>query len=124
MRATAKTSISAICFFLFFSLVAQGRMLKDIVYSRPGGVPLTLDANIPDGAGPFPAAVLVHGGGWVAGDKQEYITYIFQPLSHAGFAWFSINYRLAPQFQFPAPADDVEQAIRFVKAHAAEYNID
>ncbi|HTM90624.1 MAG TPA: alpha/beta hydrolase [Terriglobales bacterium] len=98
--------------------------MKDVVYGHAGGVELTLDANIPEGSGPFPAAVLVHGGGWVAGNKQEYITYIFQPLSDAGFAWFSINYRLAPQYQFPAPADDVEQAIRFVKAHAAEYKID
>ena len=99
-------------------------MLKDIVYSHAGGMDLTLDASIPDGAGPFPAAVLVHGGGWVAGDKQQYITYIFDPLSKAGFAWFSINYRLAPKYQFPAPADDIEQAIRFVKAHATEYEID
>jgi acetyl esterase len=109
---------------LILSCAAHARMLKDVVYSRPGGMELTLDASIPDGPGPFPAAVLVHGGGWVAGSKQQYITYIFRPLSDAGFAWFSINYRLAPQFQFPAPAEDVEQAIRFVKAHAAEYKID
>ncbi|HSB74847.1 MAG TPA: alpha/beta hydrolase, partial [Terriglobales bacterium] len=109
---------------LLLSFAAPARTLKDVVYAHAGGQTLTLDASIPEGPGPFPAAVLVHGGGWVAGDKQQYITYIFQPLSHAGFAWFSINYRLAPQFQFPAPADDVEQAIRFVKAHAAEYNID
>ncbi|HEU5335188.1 MAG TPA: alpha/beta hydrolase, partial [Terriglobales bacterium] len=122
MRSTSV--VPAIFFLLLFSLAAQARMLKDVVYSRPGGVPLTLDANIPDGPGPFPAAVLVHGGGWVAGDKQQYITYIFQPLSDAGFAWFSINYRLAPQYQMPAPTDDVEAAIRFVKTHAAEYKID
>jgi acetyl esterase len=46
---------------------------------------LALDAHIPDGAGPFAAAILVHGGGWVAGDKQEYINYIFKPLSDLGF---------------------------------------
>ncbi|HJT01701.1 MAG TPA: alpha/beta hydrolase [Terriglobales bacterium] len=109
---------------LFLSLAAHAHLLKDVVYSHAAGTDLTLDANIPDGPGPFPAAVLVHGGGWVAGDKQQYITYIFDPLSKAGFAWFSINYRLAPRYQFPAPADDTEQAIRFVKAHAAEYKID
>lgn len=99
-------------------------MLKNVVYGHAGGIELTLDASIPDGAGPFPAAVLVHGGGWVAGDKQEYITYIFEPLSKAGFAWFSINYRLAPQYKFPAPADDVLQAIRYVRENARKYNID
>ena len=98
--------------------------LTDIEYANAGGVRLTLDAHVPDGDGPFSAAILVHGGGWVAGDKQQYITYIFQPLSDAGFAWFSINYRLAPQFRFPADADDVASAIQFVKANAAKYKVD
>jgi alpha-L-fucosidase 2 len=109
---------------LVLSLTAHGRVLKDMVYGEAGGVKLTFDASIPDGQGPFPAAVLVHGGGWVAGDKQQYITYIFQALSDAGFAWFSINYRLAPQYKFPAPADDVEQAVRYVRENARKYNID
>ncbi len=97
---------------------------KDVEYKRIAGVTLTLDAHIPDGQGPFPAAILVHGGGWVAGDKQQYINYIFQPLTDAGFAWFSINYRLAPQYKFPSDADDVESAIQFVKSNAAKYKID
>jgi acetyl esterase len=128
MRRPATTDIKrtgiAALGVLLLSLAAHARLLKDVVYSHAAGTDLTLDASIPDGPGPFPAAVLVHGGGWVAGDKQQYITYIFEPLSQAGFAWFSINYRLAPRFQFPAPADDTEQAIRFVKSHAAEYKID
>lgn len=105
-------------------LLATAADFKDVEFARAGGIRLTLDAHVPDGSGPFPAAILVHGGGWVAGDKQQYITYIFQPLSDAGFAWFSINYRLAPQFRFPADADDVESAIRFVKANALEYKVD
>ncbi|HEX6821145.1 MAG TPA: alpha/beta hydrolase [Candidatus Sulfotelmatobacter sp.] len=114
------------CMFVlaFLCVSAVGADFKDVEYGRVDGVHLTLDAHVPDGDGPFPAAILVHGGGWVAGDKQQYITYIFQPLSDAGFAWFSINYRLAPQFKFPADADDVESAIRFVKANAARYKTD
>jgi len=46
------------------------------------------------------------------------------PLSRAGFAWFEINYRLAPKFLYPACIEDVETAIRWVKAHAAEYHLD
>jgi len=98
--------------------------LRDVPYAQPAGVRLTFDAHIPDGTGPFPAAILVHGGGWVAGDKQQYINYLFKPLADAGFAWFSINYRLAPQYRFPAPAEDVERAVRFIKANAAKYKID
>src|SRR5437660_3993836 len=109
--------------FLLFAGAAISRAadLKDVEFTNADGVHLKLDAHVPDGAGPFAAAILVHGGGWVAGDKQQYINYLFQPLSDAGFAWFSINYRLAPQFKFPADAQDVEAAIRYVKDNAEKY---
>ena len=111
-------------FLVVLSLVANATDYKDIPYREISGTRLMLDAHIPDGTGPFPTAILVHGGGWVAGDKQQYITYIFQPLTEANFAWFSINYRLAPQFKFPADTDDVAAAIRWVKANAARYKVD
>ena len=47
---------------------------------------MLLDAEIPQGDGPFPAAILVHGGGFETGDNKTYITYISEPLSKAGFA--------------------------------------
>jgi acetyl esterase len=109
---------------LFVTVPSSAADSKDIEFAKPDGFSLTLDAHVPDGSGPFPAAILVHGGGWVAGDKQKFINYIFKPLSDAGFAWFSINYRLAPQYKFPANADDVEAAIRFVKANADKYKVD
>jgi acetyl esterase len=101
-----------------------GASIHDVEYARPDGISLKLDASIPDGPGPFPAAILVHGGGWVAGDKRQYIVYIFEPLSRAGFAWFSINYRLAPKYKFPAAMEDVESAIRYVKQNASRYKVD
>jgi acetyl esterase len=110
--------------FPLSGLPATAAEFKDVLYGEVQGVRLTLDAHVPDGPGPFPAVILVHGGGWVAGDKQQYINYLFKPLADADFAWFSINYRLAPQHKFPAPADDVEQSIRFVKANAAKYRVD
>ena len=119
------TGISAAVLFVgMISARCAAAEFKDVEYGEAAGVHLLLDAQIPDGEGPFPAAILVHGGGWVAGDKQQYITYIFKPLSSTGIAWFSINYRLAPQFKFPADADDVEAAIRFVKANAKKYKVD
>ena len=96
----------------------------DIEFAKVGDVSLTLDAFVPEGAGPFPTCILVHGGGFVRGDKQSYIKPLFEPLSKAGFAWFTINYRLAPQHRWPACAEDVETAIRWVKAHAKEYKVD
>ncbi len=101
-----------------------GKMLSDVEYGRVGGESLKLDAWIPDGAGPHPAVILVHGGGWKSGDKLVNFTEVFQPLSRAGFAFFTVNYRLAPKYTYPAPVEDVVQAVRYVKAHAAEYRID
>jgi alpha-L-fucosidase 2 len=87
-------------------------------------VSLTLDAFVPEGPGPFPTCILVHGGGFVRGDKQTYIKPLFAPLSAAGFTWFTINYRLAPEHRWPACAEDVETAVRWVKSHAKEYKVD
>jgi alpha-L-fucosidase 2 len=96
----------------------------DIEFATAGNVSLTLDAFLPEGSGPFPTCILVHGGGFVRGDKQTYIKPLFGPLSEAGFTWFTINYRLAPEHRWPACAEDVETAIRWVKSHAKEYKVD
>lgn len=103
---------------------AQTEMKKDIVFATCGGTNLTLDAFVPQGEGPFPTCILVHGGAWMNGTKTSYIAPLFEPLSNAGFTWFTINYRLAPQHRFPACIEDVESAIRWVKAHAKEYKAD
>lgn len=97
---------------------------KDIEFAKPGGVSLTLDAFVPGGKGPFATCILVHGGGFTKGDKTSFIKPLFQPLANAGFTWFTINYRLAPDHRWPDCADDVAAAIRWVKAHAAEYQVD
>ena len=97
---------------------------KGVEYSRPGGTPLLLDIHVPDGAGPFPAAILVHGGGFDSGTRSTLITPVFQPLTDAGFAWFSIDYRLAPRDKFPQAIEDVNAAIRWVKANHAKYKVD
>jgi acetyl esterase len=99
--------------------------LHNIEYAQANGAALFLDANIPEGQGPFPAAIIVHGGGWVRGDRMVDPGPLFAPLARAGIAWFSIDYRLSNDVsQFGAAIEDVENAIRFVKAHAREYRID
>jgi alpha-L-fucosidase 2 len=106
--------------------------LKDVEYGQAGKVTLRFDAHIPDGKGPFPAAILVHGGAWVAGDRINNLRPILQPLSDAGLAWFSISYRLAADvarnpvgaaMQMGTAESDVRRAVAFVKQHAAEYRV-
>jgi acetyl esterase len=99
--------------------------LTGIEYATPNGLSLRLDACIPSGEGPFPAAILVHGGGWVRGDRRVEVAPLFQPLTEAGIAWFSISYRFAVNpLQFGDAIADVETAIRFVKTHSEEYHVD
>jgi acetyl esterase len=96
---------------------------KDIPYSRPGGLDLRMDADIPEGKGPFPAVIIVHGGGWEAGDKITYVSPVFAPLAQAGFAWFSIDYRLTPYVHIPDELDDIRNAVRFVRRHAGWFHL-
>jgi len=110
---------------------ATATVQRDIVYGEAGGQKLLLDVSVPESAGPHPVAILVHGGGWSRGDKWKVpagdsadITPMFAPLTAAGFTWFSINYRPAPQHRWPACFEDVQTAIRWVKAHAAEFKGD
>ena len=97
---------------------------KDVEYSHPGGRPLLLDLHIPDGPGRFPAAILVHGGGFDGGSRSTNVRPLFDVLANAGFAWFSIDYRLAPEFRFPQAIEDVDTAIRWLKTNAAAYRVD
>jgi acetyl esterase/lipase len=121
--------------FLFVATLARAAepgFHSDIEYGTAAGVSLKLDASVPEGDGPFPIAILVHGGGWSSGDKANVgskgggadVSPWFAPLTAAKFTWFSINYRLAPAHRWPACFDDVQTAIRWVKAHAAEFKGD
>lgn len=102
---------------------------SDIEYAQAAGESLKLDACVPEGAGPFPAVILIHGGSWSGGDKtggprKGNMAPMHDALTAGGIAWFSVNYRLAPQHRYPAGLEDVETAIRWVKTHAAEFRVD
>ena len=116
----------AILLVMVLNLAATAaEVQKDIVFTTAaGGETLKLDVHVPDGPGPFPAAILVHGGGWTGGSKQQFITYIFEPLSKANYVWFSIDYRLAPLHKWPACVEDVETAMQWIFANAAKYKAD
>jgi len=105
--------------------VSGAEALRNIEYGRAGGQSLQLDAFIPERAGPFPAAIIVHGGGWVAGDRRLNVEPLFAPLLSGGFVCLSISYRLANQLAiFGAAVEDVEMAVRYAQSHAREFRVD
>lgn len=102
----------------------QPQVEKDVVYGTVGGTKLLLDVYRPQGfTGKRPGVVLVHGGGWVMGDKSFYAP-VGNLLASHGYVAFSVNYRLAPVAHYPAQVDDAQRAVRWIRAHAADYNLD
>lgn len=104
---------------------APPRLIRDFEYAQSGGGSLRFDAYLPASPVPTPAAIIVHGGGWVRGDRRTNVEPLFRPLADAGLAWFSISYSLATNpLEFGAAVGDVEAAVRFIRSHAADYHID
>jgi len=99
-------------------------LATDVVYADVGGEPLRYDHYKPLATdGPAPCVIVVHGGGWHAGDPSQAAGNGLH-LARRGIATISISYRLAPKHRFPAPLDDVRRGIRHVRAHAAELGVD
>ena len=78
------------------------------------------------GTAPHPVAVMVHGGGWKHGDAgpSNRLSPVESGLVGQGFVVASVNYRLAPQYLWPAQIEDLKCAIRYLRANAATYGID
>jgi acetyl esterase/lipase len=104
-----------------------GRVETDITYCTPGGLPQKLDLYFPPESieQPWPVVVYIHGGSWQEGDKKTALYMpVFTDLQAGGFLIAAINYRLAPEHTFPAQIEDARCAIRFLRVHAIEYNLD
>lgn len=98
------------------------RIHKDIVYATVDEMDLKLDLYLPQNTeGPLPLVVWVHGGGWLAGSRENPPA---QPLLKQGFAVAAISYRFSNAAIFPAQIHDCKAAIRFLRANAHTYNID
>ncbi|WP_255603930.1 alpha/beta hydrolase [Oscillochloris sp. ZM17-4] len=84
-----------------------------------------LDLYIPEGAGPFPVVVSIHGGGFMMGDKADPMgTSGVDQLLAAGYAVAATNYRLSGEALAPAQIQDLKAAVRFLRASAATYALD
>ncbi len=94
----------------------------DVAYSNESKTQ-KLDIYLPEGKGPFPLLIAVHGGAWEMGDKNDgQVTPIMAVVKH-GYAVASVNYRLTDEASFPAQIYDVKAAIRFLRANTKTYNL-
>lgn len=97
---------------------------KDLTYT-PAQWPQALlaDVYVPAGKGPFPAVLVIHGGGWENGDREQ-VKSIAERVAERGYVVMNVTYRLAPAYRFPAPVYDLQQAVRWLHVHAADYKVD
>lgn len=123
--------------FLCFTCHVQSQTMifENIVYDSISGVDeelLALDVYIPEGDGPKPVAIYVHGGGWCIGDKSN-VHEKANLLNDLGYIFISINYRLSPfpyelenddRIQYPDHPKDVAKAISFILDRVGEFNGD
>jgi acetyl esterase/lipase len=104
-----------------------GRTDANVTYCSPGGVDLKMDIFYPrtQDKAPAPVALYLHGGGWTTGDKSWVNSVLKQEeLTGRGYLVAAINYRLAPQYKWPAQIEDAKCAVRFLRANASKYNLD
>jgi len=109
---------------------AEARVEKNVIYGMYSGLALLLDVHHPEksnGRG----IVFISGSGWTTPLaygapplKEQQIPVWGPALLRAGYTVFAINHRATPRFQYPAPVEDVQRAIRFVRHNAKQYGID
>ena len=97
--------------------------VRDLEIPAPAGaIPARLYR--PEGDGPLPLVVYLHGGGWMLGSIESFDTVVRALANAAGAMVLSVGYRLAPEAPFPAGLDDSIAAVRWAAAEASELGAD
>lgn len=108
------------------SAPASGAFEENVVYATVNGTALHLDVFEPPDRGnqTRPAVILIHGGSWTGFDKST-MSGMGRFLSRSGFVAFAVDYRLfkGTENRWPAQLDDVQRAVRWVRANAAKYGV-
>lgn len=105
---------------------AKVTVQRDVVYGKVHGAGLLADIAYPEGKGPFPVILSVHGGRWVGSHKADAGQGAIDVAKWAGLGFFamSIDYRLVGCSPPPACYQDLQCAIRWVHAHKDKYPVD
>jgi acetyl esterase/lipase len=103
------------------------RLTQDIPYRGGDSLAWRLDLAMPStpARARRPGIVFVHGGGWHGGDKSGE-AFLGNCLAYAakGYVCISVNYRLSGEAPFPAAVEDIKCAVRWLRAHGAQYGLD
>ncbi|HEY1544968.1 MAG TPA: alpha/beta hydrolase [Xanthobacteraceae bacterium] len=95
-------------------------VVKDIVYNKSGGKDRLARLYRPAGSGPFPAVLQVHGGAWNSKNRTDGQNAALD-LCEAGIVVLAIDFRNGTEAPYPASLQDINYAIRWLKAHAGEF---
>ncbi len=96
------------------------KIIQDLTFATVGENSLQLDLYLPETAKPAGLIIWVHGGAWRAGSRKEVD---LKGMVTRGWAVASVDYRLSTVARFPAQIHDIKAAIRYLRAHAADYNL-
>lgn len=105
-----------------FQFENYGLTLTDVPYCNVDRAQ-RMDIYFPDSGGQWTVLLYVHGGSWMHGDKSEAAMFA-RGMNMLGYLVVSVNYRLYPPSSFPSMIEDVKCAVRFLRAHASDYNLD
>jgi acetyl esterase/lipase len=97
--------------------------VRDLAVSGPGGE-IPVRVYRPEGDGPLPLVVFLHGGGWALGSIDTYEAPVRALANASGAIVASVEYRLAPEHHFPAAVDDCLAAVRWAAATGADFGAD
>lgn len=97
--------------------------LNDVVYNRIENRALHFDAFINKNKKLNPAVILIHGGGWRSGNKDQ-MEDLAQEIASKGYSCFAVEYRLSLEAKYPEGIYDVKNAIRFIKDNAKKFRVD
>ncbi|MCE9530935.1 MAG: alpha/beta hydrolase [Planctomycetes bacterium] len=117
--------VLTLALFLVPSARSQIKSLEtNVPYCKiDGDKELQMDIAVPQGKGPFPTVVCVHGGAWRFGKREDVRSWI-ELLANEGYVAVAVSYRLIPDCKFPDPIVDCKTAVRFLRANAEKYLID
>ncbi len=94
-----------------------------VEYAQGKSSSLLADMYLPKTPGLYPAIVFVHGGGWTGGSRTSWGKLI-APFAERGYVGMAIDYDLSPGVRFPIALEECKEAVRWLRAHAAEYHVD